>query len=220
MTDRNEHKTIGILGGTGPLGRGLAWRWSNHGRAVIIGSRDLERARTAAEEIDSSVAGLELEACARAAEIVVLAVPWSAHAETLQRVRHELAGKTLVDAVVPLAFDRGGPYALAVDEGSAAQQAQRIVPDARVVAAFHHMSAVTLADRSQPTIDADVMIVGDDTESVHDVQELAEAIPGLRGVYAGRLRNARQVEALTANLIAVNKRYKTHAGIAVTGVAR
>jgi NADPH-dependent F420 reductase len=105
-----------------------------------------------------------------------------------------------------------------VPEGSAAEQAAGLLPDSRVVAAFHHVSAVLLLDPAVERIETDVLVLGDDREATDLVQGLADAIPGMRGVYAGRLRNAHQVEALTANLISVNRRYKAHAGLRVTDV--
>src|SRR5690606_10077997 len=114
--------------------------------------------------------------------------------------------------------DKKGPYALPVPEGSAAQQAEQLLPESRVTAAFHHVSAVTLADLSVSEIDLDVLVLGDDREATDVVRELAATIPGVRGIYGGRLRNAHQVEAFTANLIAINRRYKAHAGLRITDV--
>jgi 8-hydroxy-5-deazaflavin:NADPH oxidoreductase len=124
----------------------------------------------------------------------------------------------VVDCVNPLGFDQRGAFGLPVEEGSAAEQAQHLLPDATVVAAFHHLSAVALLDDDVDSIDADVLVLGDDRAATDLVQELAGRIPGCRGIYAGRLRNAGQVEALTANLIAVNRRYKAHASLRVTDV--
>ncbi len=118
----------------------------------------------------------------------------------------------------PLGFDKQGAFALPVAEGSAAQQAELLLPGSRVVAAFHHVSAVLLEDLEVDKIDTDVLVLGDDREATDLVQELADKIPGMRGIYGGRLRNAHQVEALTANLISVNRRYKAHAGLRVTDV--
>jgi len=118
--------------------------------------------------------------------------------------------------VNPLGFDKQGPYALTVDEGSAAEQAQLLLPDSIVVGAFHHVSAVTLEDPHAPSVDTDVLVLGDVREATELVQDLAGTVPGVRGVYGGRLRNAHQVEAFTANLISVNRRYKAHAGVRVT----
>lgn len=124
----------------------------------------------------------------------------------------------VVDCVNPLGFDKQGAYALRVEEGSAAEQARALLPDSTVVAAFHNVLAVLLEDPAVLSIDTDVFVLGDDREATDLVQELASAIPGVRGIYGGRLRNAHQVEALTANLISANRRYKAHAGIRITDV--
>ena len=125
----------------------------------------------------------------------------------------------MIDCVNPLGFDAAGAYPLGVPEGSAAEQAAMLLPDSRVVAAFHHVSAVTLLDVSLAEVEMDVLVLGDDRDATDLVQALAGRIPGIRGLYAGRLRNTHQVEALTANLISLNRRYRAHAGIGVTGVA-
>jgi len=130
----------------------------------------------------------------------------------------ELEGKIVVDCVNPLGFDGKGAFALTVPEGSAAEQAQAVLPGSRVVGAFHHVSAVLLLDETVERVDTDVLVLGDDREATDLVQALADRIPGMRGVYGGRLRNAHQVEALTANLISVNRRYKAHAGLRITDV--
>lgn len=216
--------SVGIIGGTGALGRGLAYRWANAGVTVSIGSRHPERAMEAATEITGSclsgnpVTGTDLVACAASSDIIVVAVPWDAHFQTVEQIRDAARGKIVIDVVVPLGFDKSGPYAHSVKEGSAAQQAQFLLPDSRIVGAFHHVSAALLANPEMETIETDVMVLGDDAESLRQVQELVDLIPGMRGIYAGRLRNAGQVEALTANLIAVNRRYKTHAGVGLTNV--
>jgi 8-hydroxy-5-deazaflavin:NADPH oxidoreductase len=147
----------------------------------------------------------------------VIAVPWEGHSATVAELAPLLTqGRIVVDCVNPLGFDKQGPYALRVEEGSAAEQAATLLPEARVCAAFHHVSAVLLTDPEIEKIDLDVLVLGDDREATLQVQALANAITGMRGVFAGRLRNAGQVEALTANLIAINKRYKVHAGVQVT----
>ncbi|HWM00005.1 MAG TPA: NADPH-dependent F420 reductase [Nocardioidaceae bacterium] len=210
--------TIGVLGGTGPLGKGLARRWSAAGLRVVVGSRSAQRADEAAAEIGGSAAGAENLECARAADVLVVAVPWDGHADLLKSVADATAGKVVVDAVNPLGFDKRGPFRLDVPEGSAAEQAQTLLPQARVLAAFHHVSAVLLNDPEATDIPMDVLVLGEEREDTDLVRSLADAVPGMRGIYGGRLRNAGQVEALTANLIAVNRRYKTHAGIRVTGV--
>ncbi|WP_436757125.1 NADPH-dependent F420 reductase [Streptosporangium sp. V21-05] len=208
--------SIGILGGTGDQGKGLARRFALAGHTVLIGSRSAERAQAAAESVGGSVRGADNPTVAAEADVVIVAIPWDGHRSTLESLRSELAGKIVVDCVNPLGFDKQGAYALAVEEGSAAQQAAAVLPDSRVVAAFHHVSAVLLMDPEVEEITLDVLVAGDDREATDTVQALAGRIPGMRGVYAGRLRNAHQVEALTANLISINRRYKAHAGLRVT----
>jgi NADPH-dependent F420 reductase len=188
------------------------------GQSVTIGSRDAARAASIAAEVGLGVEGLANEDCARNADIVIVAVPWDGHATLLESLREVLAGKVVVDCVNPLGFDKQGAFALLVPEGSAAQQAAGILADSRVVAAFHHISAVLLLDETVDTIDTDVLVLGDDREATDQVQALAGRIAGIRGIYGGRLRNAGQVEAMTANLISMNRRYKVHAGIRVTDV--
>ena len=150
--------------------------------------------------------------------MVIVAVPWDGHRALLESLRDDLAGKIVIDCVNPLGFDKQGAYALPVEEGSAAQQAAAVLTGSTVVAAFHHVSAVVLLDPEVDKVDLDVLVLGDDREATDTVQALAARIAGVRGVYGGRLRNAHQVEALTANLISVNRRYKTHAGVRVTGL--
>ncbi|MEU6802852.1 NADPH-dependent F420 reductase [Streptomyces neyagawaensis] len=209
---------IGVLGGTGPQGKGLAYRFAKAGQKVIIGSRAADRAQAAAEELGHGVEGADNTETARRSDIVIVAVPWDGHAKTLESLREELAGKLVVDCVNPLGFDKKGAYALKPEEGSAAEQAAALLPDSRVTAAFHHLSAVLLEDPAIEEIDTDVMVLGEVRADVEIVQALAGRIPGMRGVFAGRLRNAHQVEALVANLISVNRRYKAHAGIRLTDV--
>ena len=212
--------TVGILGGTGDQGRGLARRLALAGNRVIIGSRDAGRAATAAASVGSppQVTGAANEEAARAADLVIAAVPWEGHADLLARLAGALEGKIVVDCVNPIAFDARGAYAIPVPEGSAAQQAAAELTGSTVVGAFHHVSAVLLLDPEVAELDLDVLVLGDDRHATDLVQALAERIPGVRGVYAGRLRNCGQVEALTANLVSVNRRYKAHAGLRVTDV--
>ncbi|MFC5724046.1 NADPH-dependent F420 reductase [Streptomyces gamaensis] len=209
---------VGVLGGTGDQGRGLAYRLAKAGQKVIIGSRAAERAQTAAAELGLGIEGAENAECARRSDIVIVAVPWDGHARTLQALREPLTGKLVVDCVNPLGFDKQGAYALKPEEGSAAQQAAALLPESRVTAAFHHLSAVLLSDPEVAEIDTDVMVLGDKRADTDLVQALAARIPGMRGVYAGRLRGAHQVESLVANLISANRRYKAHAGLRLTDV--
>lgn len=231
MTDGRavEELVVGVLGGTGPQGRGLAVRLAAQGQRVLLGSRDADRAAEVAAEVAQRAATVAGDAAvsvtggsnvdvAGAADLVIVAVPFAGHAATLADLATPLAGKIVVDCVVPMGFDELGAYVLDVEEGSVAQQAAALLPDSHVVGAFHHLSATLLEDLSRPTIDGDVMVIGDDRGAMDTVQALAGRIPGMRGIYAGRLRNARQVEALTINLVSVNRRYKVHAGIRVTDV--
>jgi NADPH-dependent F420 reductase len=216
--------TISVLGGTGDQGRGLARRFALAGHTVHIGSRDAGRAAKVASDLVGSeptpirVHGSANAEAAEQGDVVVVAVPWDGHRELLVSLADQLAGKIVVDCVNPLGFDKKGPFALRVAEGSAAQQAAEILPGSRVTAAFHHVSAVLLLDPEVDQIDLDVLVLGEDRDATDVVRSLAERIPGVRGVFGGRLRNAHQVEALTANLIAVNRRYKTHAGLRITGL--
>ena len=227
MTEREtpsvDGLVIGILGGTGDQGRGLARRFALAGHQVLIGSRSAERAEAAAQQLGHGVRGLANAAAAREADVVIAAVPWEGHGELLSALAGELAGKIVVDCVNPMGFDKRGAYALTAGEGgpaegSAAEQAAALLPGSRVVAAFHHVSAVLLLDPEVDTIDLDVLVLGDDREATDLVQALAARIPGVRGIYAGRLRNCGQIEALTANLVSINRRYKAHAGLRVTDI--
>ena len=211
-------KTIAILGGTGPQGRGLARRFAAAGLSVVLGSRTQERAEAAAAELPGNVTGRANPDAAAAGDIVLVVVPWDGHGELLKSLASELAGKIVVDCVNPIGFDKQGPYPLEVAEGSATQQAAALLPDSTVVGAFHNVSAVLLEDPDIASVDTDVLVLGDDREATDLVQALASVVPGMRGIYAGRRRNAHQVEAFTANLIAMNRRYKAHAGVRITDV--
>ncbi|GAA5045960.1 NADPH-dependent F420 reductase [Thermocatellispora tengchongensis] len=213
--------SLGILGGTGDQGKGLARRFAMAGHRVLIGSRSAERAEQAAASLGldgADVSGAVNATVAAESNIVIVAVPWEGHKELLESLREPLAGKIVVDCVNPLGFDKRGAYALPVEEGSAAEQAAAVLTESRVVAAFHHVSAVLLLDPEVAEVDLDVLVLGDDREATDTVQALANRIAGVRGLYGGRLRNARQVEAFTANLISINRRYKAHAGFRITDV--
>ena len=214
--------TVAVLGGTGPQGRGLARRWAAAGIPVVIGSRSAERAEATAAELaeatGGSVTGADNLGAAESGNVVVVAVPWDGHGDLLKELAPALAGKVVVDCVNPLGFDKLGAYALHVEEGSAAQQAQALLPDATVVGAFHSVSAALLDNPDVASVETDVLVLGEVREATDLVQALADAIPGIRGLYGGRLRNAHQIEALTANLISINRRYKSHAGLRVTDV--
>jgi NADPH-dependent F420 reductase len=214
--------TIGIIGGTGPQGRGLAYRLARGGHDVILGSRDESRATAAADELAARLGGkagvsgaTNLEA-ARKAEMVVLAVPYDGHDALVTTLRDVLVGKIVISCVNPLGFDKSGAFGLDVWQGSAAEAAAALLPDSTVVGAFHHLSAVTLIT-DQP-LREHVLVCGDDKAAKQVVMELARAVTRRPGVDAGRLRLARQLEPLTAVLISVNRNYKTHSGIRITGL--
>jgi 8-hydroxy-5-deazaflavin:NADPH oxidoreductase len=225
--------TIAIIGGTGPEGSGLALHWARAGEKIVIGSRNAERATAAAAAISSRIAGStgvpphavqisgsENGAACSSAEIVVLTVPFEAHAETLKHLKPVLRpGQILVDTTVPLAASVGGraTRTLGVWQGSAAQQAQELVPEGvPVVAAFHNVSSELL--KLNGAIDCDVIVCSDDKEAAHTVRQLARKIPGVRAIDGGKLENARIVEQITALLIGMNIRHKGHSGIRITGL--
>lgn len=216
--------TVAILGGTGDQGRGLAYRLARAGQQILIGSRSAQRAAQAAVELSAMpavvgpVGGGENADVAARADLTIIAVPWEGHTDTVAGLRGPLVGKVVVDCVNPLGFDKQGPYPLPVPEGSAAEQAAALLPESRVCAAFHHVSAPLLADPTVERIELDVLVLGEDRAACELVQALASRITGVRGLYGGRLRNAHQVEAFTANLIAINRRYKAHAGLRITDV--
>jgi NADPH-dependent F420 reductase len=217
---------IPIIGGTGALGAGLAARWARAGAPVVLGSRSAERAEEAAAKVRAAVpgadvTGLENGEAAKQGEVVFLTVPFRAQSENLNNLREALQpGQILVDCTVPLAAAVSGKAtrSLGVWQGSAAQQAQEMVPDGvTVVAALHTVGAPTLSD-ADAELGEDVLVCGDKKADKARVARLIELIPGLRAVNAGPLEMARIVEQLTPMLISVNSRYKAHAGIRLTGL--
>ncbi|MBS1888661.1 MAG: NADPH-dependent F420 reductase [Actinobacteria bacterium] len=218
--------TIPILGGTGSLGEGLAFRWAMAGVPIVLGSRSAERAEEAAGRIrerveGADVRGMENPDAVREAKIVFLTVPFAAQTANLKSLREALSpGQILVDCTVPLATAVGGKptRSLIPWQGSAGQQAQEMVPDGvTVVSALHTVGAPTLIDQDHE-LNEDVLICGDRKADKARVARLIEAIPGLRPVNAGPLELARIVEQLTPMLISINSRYKAHAGIKLTGL--
>ena len=213
---------IGFVGGTGPEGRGLALRFAMAGEMVAIGSRDAARARGAAESVNALADGLGVagglnDEVAERADTVFIAVPYAGHRTTLESLRERLDGKTVVDVVAPLAFKRGAASAVAVEEGSAAEQAQKILPNSRVVGAFHNLSAEELL-KPDARIDADAVVCADDADAKSEIMKLAETIRDVRAVDGGALANSRYVEELTALLININRIYKTHSTIKIVGI--
>ena len=215
--------TIAVIGGTGPQGKGLGYRFAKGGHDVIVGSRDELRAITAAEEIAAraiagSVRGADNAEAADGADMVLLAVPWEGHDALVAQLASHLAGKIVVSCVNPLGFDKHGPYGLDLGQSSAAERAQSLVPEAVVVGAFHHLSALTLIGETDRLDHEDVLVCGDSGIGKSQVIDLAVAVTGKPGIDAGPLRLARQLEPLTAVLISINKRYKVRSGLAVVGV--
>ena len=218
-------RTIALIGGTGPEGRGLALRFALAGRDVVIGSRDAARGESIAAELRESLAGRdgvgELSGAANAAavaqaEIVVVTVPYEGHAATLSDLAGALAGKIVVDAVVPVRFERG-PRPVEVAAGSATEEAAALLPDSRVSGAFHNLSAEILLDPDEP-VHADVLVTGGDDETKRTVCALAEEIEGVRAVDAGPLRYSRFVEGLTILLIGINIRHRARTHVQVSGL--
>lgn len=211
---------IAILGGTGPEGAGLAGRWATAGYSIIIGSRDPERARRSAAELrertkKKAIAGHTNVEAAELGTVIVLALPAPALAATLPQIRERCRDKVVVSTVVPLTF--GGPRLFTPPaEGSAAEKVQALLPEARVVAAFHHLAAYALAD-PEHALDGDLLVCGNDREAKDTVAGLGASV-GLRTLDVGPLSNAGPVEGITAILATINRRYKLRAsGIRITG---
>jgi NADPH-dependent F420 reductase len=220
-------RPIAILGGTGPAGLGLAWRWTKAGETVIIGSRDAKRAQEAAAKIaarvgpNARITGQENSAACAGTDVCVLTVPFDGQAKLLKQLKNALKpGSVLIDATVPLAATVGGrpTRVLGVWQGSAAQQSAELVPKGvAVAAAFHNISAELL--NGGGAVDCDVIVCSDDENARTVASELARKIPGVRAVDGGKLENARIVEQITALLIGLNIRYKAHGtGIRITGL--
>ena len=213
---------IGFIGGTGPEGKGLAYRFALAGHEIVIGSRSAERAREAAAEVagrspGASVHGAENVAAARESDIVVLTVPFDAQAATLPPLAEAIAAKIVVSTGVPMAFAEGRASLVAVPEGSVAEQAQALLPAAQVIGAFQNLGASKLW-RSDAALDQDVIVCGSDAGAKAQVLQLAEQIAGVRGVDGGALASARYVEAITVLLVSINKRYKATAGVKIAGL--
>jgi 8-hydroxy-5-deazaflavin:NADPH oxidoreductase len=214
-----DQLTIGLLGGTGPQGRGLALRLALAGHKVLLGSRDPRRAADIVAELlggrDLPIEGAGNADAAAAADVVFLVFPFAGQAGTLPGLAGPIGDKVVVDVVNPLGWDEQGPYLLAVPEGSAAEQAAALLPRARVVAAFHHAAPRLLADPERQ-VETDVLVASDDPAAKGLVLELADQIPGCRGVDAGPLRLARQLEGFTAVIVGINRRHRIHAGVRIS----
>ena len=219
--------TVAVIGGTGPQGKGLGYRFARHGHDIILGSRAAEKAETVAAEVSERLATVTGSGTARgaanadaiaAADVVLLAVPYDGHDELVASL--PLAGKTIISCVNPLAFDKRGAHGLVINngEGSAAESAAELAPEATVVGAFHNVAAPALWGEDE-FLDEDVIVVGDSVEAKQVAIDLANAVTGRPGIDGGKLRLARQLEPFTAVLISINRKYKTHSGIRITGVS-
>ncbi|OLD00346.1 MAG: NADPH-dependent F420 reductase [Acidobacteria bacterium] len=220
-------RRIGILGGTGPEGSGLAARWAAAGEHVVIGSRDAQRAAETAKLLrarlggSAKIEGTDNASAVAQCEVIVLTVPFSGHAALMKQLKLLWkSGQIVIDTTVPLAASVGGAPSrmLGVWQGSAAQQTRDLVPaSVAVAAAFHNLSSELLSQDGP--VDCDILVCSDDENARQIASELATKIPGARPLNGGKLENARIVESLTALLIGLNARYKVHtAGIRFTGL--
>jgi len=214
---------VGFLGGTGPAGRALAVRLASVGIDVVIGSRSVERASGVCDDLRGKWSGHQLwlepgdNAAAAKSQVVVVATPWDAAASTAASVASDLAGKVVIS--MANAIERQGDELVAVipPKGSVAAGVQEAVPDALVAAAFHHVPARALADVETPIV-GDVMVCSDHQSAFDATAELVAMIPDLRALHAGSLAGAGPVEAFTAVLLGVNKRYRARAVMCLAGI--
>ncbi|OGO45909.1 MAG: NADPH-dependent F420 reductase [Chloroflexi bacterium RBG_16_64_32] len=212
---------IGIIGGTGPEGLGLAMRFAKAGDRVFIGSRSKERAEDAARRVkevvpEAKVEGLVNDEAVEQAEVVFLTVPWDAHKSTLEGLTEAIGDKVLVDVVVPMLFDRGQPKAILVEEGSAAQQARAVAREAKVISAFHHLDGTDLQNVERP-MQGDVLVCGDHQGAMKKVMALVERIEYVRALEAGGLSNSRYLEEWTVLLLHLNRIHNAHTGVRIVG---
>ena len=215
---------VGLLGGTGPEGQGLALRLATAGMSVVIGSRSADRGAEVAASLGASaprasIQGSSNAEAARSATVVILTIPFAGIDHTLAPLADALAGKIVVSAIAPIEFREGRPVGLRPESGSAAQEVQRVLPGSRVVSAFQIIDAHQLRDL-ETALDTDVIVCSDDAEARREIMGLAERIDGVRALSGGRLAASRYVEECTALLITLNRIYKTHTGIRITNVNR
>ena len=214
---------LAILGGTGPEGKGLALRLAMAGETPIIGSRDAARGAAVAEELAQSASGVVIKGsdnsgAVASADVVFLAFPYEGQRPVLEALGTALKGKIVVSVIAPMKFERGkGASAVVVEAGSAAQEAQEMLPDSQVVAAFQNASAEQLLDPNV-TMEGDVVVCSDHADAKKLVMGLADKIKNLRGVDGGSLANAKYVEQITPMLVNINRIYKIHAGIKIVGI--
>ena len=211
--------TVGFIGGTGPLGRGLGLRLAMAGHDVVLGSRTAEKAQAAADDCGVAMRGADNPTACAQADVVFVTVPFEGQVDLLPALAGHLDGKVVVSTVVPMGFDAKGPHPLEVPEGSAAEQCQRLLPGARIVSGFQSVPAPKLL-KPDLVVEMDVPLLSDDEEAGEQVAVLAGAVKDLHGFVAGPLRLSATVEALTPLIISINKRYKAHAGIQFAGLPR
>jgi len=214
---------LAFLGGTGPEGRGLALRLALAGEEAVIGSRDQARASAAARELSllapgARITGEENAKAASDAQVVFLTFPYEGQKPTLEALGGSLDGKVVVDVIAPMTFQRGrGASAVEVEAGSAAEEAQALLPGCQIVAAFQNISAEELQDPGT-TMEGDVVVCSDHPEAKALVMDLVRKIPDLRPVDGGTLANAKYVEQITPLLVNINRIHKIHAGIRIVGL--
>lgn len=211
---------IGIVGGTGREGRGIALRWAKAGHRVTIGSRDATRGAEMAAELSQkhgvTLHGTDNAGCCEGADVVLLAIPYGGHGETLRELKPALEGKIVIDITVPLKPPQVRRVHLPEGQAAALETQALLEGSARVVAAMHHVSAVHLA--SEHAIDCDVLVCSDDEEALQLTLGLIRDL-GMRGVHAGVLANAVALESLTPVLLHINKHYKNPGvGLRITGL--
>lgn len=217
-------EALAFIGGTGPEGRGLALRFAMAGYRVHIGSRSWERAEETVKKMRELFAGTDAvgqtnEDAASMADIVILTIPYAGLKATVPGLETMTRGKIIVSAIAPVEFPEGRPIALRVEAGSAAQEVQMLLPDAQVASAFQTVDARQLQNVDAP-LDTDVLVCSDHPDVRRIVVELANHLPGVRALSAGRLASSRYVEEVTALLITLNRIYKVHSGVRITGVDR
>jgi NADPH-dependent F420 reductase len=213
-------KSIGIIGGTGPEGKGLAARFAQAGFEVLIGSRSAERADEAAQDIRERAGGNVRGVAntdAAVADIIVVTVPYSGQADTLTALKDVIGSGIVISTVVPMIFEAGKVSMVPVPDGSAAEEMQRLLPDAKVVGAYQNLAAKKLFDVDH-ALDGDVIITSNDKEALREVIWMTEQIPGLRGVNGGPLSCSHYVEAITTLLVHINRNYKTETHVKVVGM--
>lgn len=213
---------IGFIGGTGPEGLGLACRFALAGEEVVIGSRSRQRALEAAEQVRARVPqaralGEENQEVARRADVVLVTVPFAAHRALLEALAPALEGKIVVDVTVPVAVQDGRFVAVPVPEGSAAEQAQGLLPGARVASGFHHLDAALLL-RLEREVDGDIIVCSDHPQAKEAALALAAQVRGARAIDGGPLQNARYLEAFTVLLLSLNKLHRARTGLRITGL--